>query len=58
MAGFQIRPLNDKSPQFDTKQSAQVRPRIPSIASYKKVSDSVVEITTKDVDALFRYQLP
>jgi peptide/nickel transport system substrate-binding protein len=50
--------LNDKSPQFDAKQSAQVRPRIPSIASYKKPSDSVVEITTKDVDALFPYQLP
>ena len=28
--------LNDKSPQFDAKQSAQVRPRIPSVASYKK----------------------
>lgn len=50
--------LADKSPQFDAKQSAQVRPRIPSIASYKKVSDYVVEITTKDVDALFPYQLP
>jgi peptide/nickel transport system substrate-binding protein len=50
--------LNDKSPQFDAKQSAQVRPRIPSIASYRKVSDTAVEITTKDVDALFPYQLP
>lgn len=50
--------LNDKSPQFDAKQSAQVRPRIPSIASYKKLSDMAVEITTKDVDALFAYQLP
>jgi hypothetical protein len=26
--------LNDKAPQFDAKQSAQVKPRIPSIASY------------------------
>ena len=42
--------LNDKSAQFDAKQSAQVRPRIPSVASYKKVSDTVVEITTKDGD--------
>ena len=50
--------LVDKSPQFDAKQSAQVRPRIPSIASYRKVNDYVVEITTKDVDALFPYQLP
>lgn len=50
--------LNDKSPQFDAKQSAQVRPRIPSIASYRKLSETAVEITTKDVDALFAYQLP
>jgi len=38
--------LNDKAPQFDAKQSAQVRSRIPSIASYRKVDDSTVEITT------------
>ena len=50
--------LNDKSPQFDAKQAAQVKPRIPSIASYKKIDDYTVEITTKDVDALFIYQLP
>jgi len=50
--------LNDKSPQFDAKQSAQVRPRIPSIASFRKIDDFTVEITTKDVDALFPYQLP
>lgn len=50
--------LADKSPQFDAKQSAQVRPRIPSIAAYRKVNDYTVEITTKDVDALFPYQLP
>ena len=50
--------LNDKSPQFDAKQSAQVRPRIPSIASYKKTGDLSVEIITKDVDSLFPYQLP
>lgn len=50
--------LADKSPQFDAKQSAQVRPRIPSIASYRKVNDYTVEITTKEVDALFPYQLP
>lgn len=50
--------LNDKSPQFDAKQAAQVKPRIPSIASYKKIDDYTVEITTKDIDALFPYQLP
>ena len=50
--------LNDKSPKFDAKQAAQVKPRIPSIASYRKIDDHTVEITTKDVDALFPYQLP
>ena len=50
--------LDDKSPQFDAKQAAQVKPRIPSIASYRKIDDYTVEITTKDVDALFPYQLP
>lgn len=50
--------LNEKAPQFDAKQSAQVRPRIPSIASYRKVDGQTVEITTKSVDALFPYQLP
>ncbi|HWZ48078.1 MAG TPA: ABC transporter substrate-binding protein [Herbaspirillum sp.] len=50
--------LNEKSPQFDPKQAAQVRSRIPSIASYKKIDDYTVEITTKEVDALFPYQLP
>lgn len=50
--------LSDKSPQYDAKQAAQVRPRIPSVASWRKVGDYAVEITTKDVDALFPYQLP
>ncbi|GAB3765298.1 ABC transporter substrate-binding protein [Ramlibacter monticola] len=50
--------LNDKSPQFDAKQAAQVKPRIPSIASWRKVDDFTVEITTKEVNALFPYELP
>jgi len=50
--------LDDKSPQFDAKQAAQVKPRIPSIASWKRIDDYTVEITTKDTDALFPYQLP
>jgi peptide/nickel transport system substrate-binding protein len=50
--------LNNKAPQFDAKQSAQVRPRIPSIARYRKVDDYTLEITTKDIDALFPFQLP
>ncbi len=50
--------LNDKSPQFDAKQGAQVRPRIPSVAKYRKIDDFTVEITTKDVNSLFPYELP
>lgn len=50
--------LNEKSPQFDAKQAAQVRPRIPSIAGYRKINDDSVEITVKEVDTLFPYQLP
>jgi len=45
------------APQFDQRQAAQVRPRLPSIASYKKIDDMSVEITTKAVDALFPYQM-
>ncbi len=26
--------LNDKAPHFDKRQSAQVKPRLPSVASY------------------------
>ena len=50
--------LDKASPQFDPKQAGQVLTRIPSIASYKKIDDYTVEITTKDTDALFPYQLP
>ncbi len=42
--------LNDKAPQFDKRQSAQVKTRLPSVASYKKIDDSTVEITTKTVE--------
>ncbi|HWK45522.1 MAG TPA: ABC transporter substrate-binding protein [Stellaceae bacterium] len=50
--------LNDKSPQYDPKQAAQVRPRIPSIKSYAKIDAGTVEIVTKEIDAFFLYQLP
>ena len=49
--------LNDQAPQFDKRQAAQVKTRLPSIASYKKVDDSTVEITTKTVDSFFPYQM-
>jgi peptide/nickel transport system substrate-binding protein len=49
--------FNKDAPQFDTRQAAQVRPRLPSLASYKKTGDMEVEIKTKSVDSLFPYQL-
>ena len=49
--------LNDKAPQFDKRQSAQVKTRLPSVASYRKLDDFTVEITTKAVDSFFPYQM-
>jgi peptide/nickel transport system substrate-binding protein len=49
--------LDDKAPQFDKRQSAQVKPRLPSVKSYRKIDDATVEITTKAVDSFFPYQM-
>jgi peptide/nickel transport system substrate-binding protein len=49
--------LDEKAPQFDKRQSAQVKPRLPSVASYRKLDDTTVEITTKDIDSIFPYQM-
>src|SRR3979490_2353759 len=49
--------LDDKAPHFDKRQSAQVKPRLPSVASYRKIDDATVEITTKDIDSIFPYQM-
>ncbi len=49
--------LNPKAAHFDNAQAAQVKPRLPSVASYTKLDDMTVQITTKAVDALFPYQL-
>src|SRR6201994_3759947 len=49
--------LNDKAPQFDKRQSAQVKTRLPSVKSYAKIDDSTIEITTKTVDSFFPYQM-
>ena len=49
--------LNDKAPQFDKRQSAQVKTRLPSVKSYSKIDDYTVEITTKTVDSFFPYQM-
>lgn len=49
--------LNDKAAHFDKRQSAQVRTRLPSVASYAKIDDGTIEITTKEVDSFFPYQM-
>ena len=49
--------LDEKAPHFDKRQSAQVRTRLPSVASWKKLDDMTVEITTKEVDSIFPYQM-
>ncbi|MGQ3076402.1 MAG: ABC transporter substrate-binding protein, partial [Ferrovibrionaceae bacterium] len=49
--------LNDKSPQYDSKQAAQGRSRIPAVASYKALDPKTVEIRTKTPDAFLPYQI-
>ena len=49
--------LNPQAPHFDNRQAAQVRPRLPSVASWKALDDMTVQVTTKAVDALFPYQM-
>ncbi len=49
--------LNDKSPQYDPKQSGQARGRIPSIASYKAIDKYTLEIVTKEPDAFLPFQV-
>jgi ABC-type transport system substrate-binding protein len=49
--------LDDKSPQYDPRQSAQGRSRIPAIASYKAADKYTLEIITKSPDATLPYQI-
>ncbi|MDX2103741.1 MAG: ABC transporter substrate-binding protein [Alphaproteobacteria bacterium] len=49
--------LKEDSPQFDRRQSAQGRSRIPSIAGYRALSPGVLEITTRAPDATLPYQV-
>lgn len=49
--------LNQQAPQFDPRQSAQGRTRIPAVASYRAVDKYTLEITTKSPDATLPYQL-
>jgi ABC-type transport system substrate-binding protein len=49
--------LDEKAPHFDPKQAAQGRSRIPSIASYRALDATTLEIVTKEPDAFLPYQL-
>ena len=49
--------LNDKSAQFDRKQMAQVRARIPTLVGYRKIDKYTVELTTRIVNSLFPYDM-
>jgi peptide/nickel transport system substrate-binding protein len=49
--------LNQQAPQFDPRQSAQGRTRIPAVASYRAVDANTVEIITRVPDATLPYQL-
>lgn len=49
--------LKPDAPQFDKRQSAQGKSRIPAVASYKVIDPLTVEITTKTPDATLPYQL-
>jgi peptide/nickel transport system substrate-binding protein len=49
--------LNGQAPHFDNRQAAQVRPRLPSVASWRKLDPTTVEVTTKAVDSFFPYQM-
>src|SRR3954468_12029468 len=47
--------LNPHAPHFDNRQAAQVRPRLPSVAAWRKLDAMTVEVTTKAVDSIFPY---
>lgn len=49
--------LDPKSPQFDPKQSAQGKTRIPTVKSYRAIDADTLEIRTSVPDALLPYQL-
>ena len=49
--------LRTDAPQFDQRQSAQGRTRMPAVASYRVVDPLTVEITTKGPDATLPYQM-
>jgi peptide/nickel transport system substrate-binding protein len=49
--------LKQDAPQFDQRQAAQGRSRIPAIASYRAIDKYTLEIITRVPDATLPYQL-
>jgi peptide/nickel transport system substrate-binding protein len=49
--------LKNDAPQYDQRQSAQGRSRVPAIATYKAIDKYTLEIVTKAPDASLPYQL-
>jgi peptide/nickel transport system substrate-binding protein len=49
--------LKQESPQFDSKQAAQGRGRIPSVKSYRAVDPMTVEFISNAPNALFPYEI-
>ncbi|MFD0981459.1 ABC transporter substrate-binding protein [Tropicimonas aquimaris] len=49
--------LDDASEQYDPRQSAQGKSRIPAVDTYTAIDDYTLEITTKTPDATLPYQL-
>ncbi|MBI3938250.1 MAG: ABC transporter substrate-binding protein [Betaproteobacteria bacterium] len=46
-----------EAPQYDLRQTAQVRGRILSLKSWRKIDDETVELTTHAPDSSFPYQV-
>jgi peptide/nickel transport system substrate-binding protein len=49
--------LRENSPQFDRRQSAQGRSRIPAVDTYRAIDAMTLEITTRVPDATLPYQI-
>jgi peptide/nickel transport system substrate-binding protein len=49
---------NKDSPQFEANATGIMRSRIPLLASYKKIDDSTVAITTTIVASFFQWMMP
>jgi ABC-type transport system substrate-binding protein len=49
--------LNNKSPQYDPKQAAQVSQRVPTLVGWKAIDKYTVELTTRVANALVPYDM-